>query len=331
MTSLGGRAERLLRVKVADAPDWEDLPDISGDVEFQGGRVRFLPHLPFVPGVRYRAILDLGTLGRPDLTEVSTCDFSFPKEALPQGTEVSQVFPSGDLLPENLLRFYIRFSNPMKRGRAEENIELLCPDGSPAPDVLYRAPVELWDRSMTCLTILLDPGRLKRGVGPNRMLGPPLMTGHRYTLAIGPGMIDADGRALATGFRKSFVVSEAVRDPINILDWKVVSPAPDSHEPLELSFPTPLDWAELWQGIAVASAEGKLVNGPVAIDRNEMQWRFRPDAPWAAGSYSVRISAALEDICGNTPYGAFDGPFRMANHVALETATQSIPFEVKVV
>jgi hypothetical protein len=325
------QVELLLSVKIVDtgAPHDQDLPDISGDLEVWDSEVRFVPDLPFEPGVRYRAILDLGALGQRGLTEVLTCEFSLPKEAPPAEPEVTQVFPSCDVLPENLLRLYVRFSNPMRRRRAEDNIEILGPDGRPAPDVLYRAPVELWDRSMTCLTILLDPGRLKRGVGPNRMLGPPLKARQRYTLAIGSGMIDTYGHPLREGFSKSFIVSEAVREPIAIEEWKIRSPAADSRDPLELTFPTPLDWAQLWEGITIASERGERIGGRVEIDQSETRWRFTPDAPWRAGAHSVRVSPGLEDPCGNTPYGAFDGPFRSADEVALEKAVRSIPFEVE--
>jgi hypothetical protein len=204
--SPGVRLETLLRVTVADAgfPDDEDLPDVSGDRQVLSDGLHFVPHFPFAAGVRLRAILDLSALGRPGLAAVLIREFSFPRETATVETEVSQVHPSSDVLPENLLRFYVRFSNPMRRGRAEGNIKVLGPDGNPVPDALYRAPVELWDSSMTCLTVLLDPGRLKRGVGPNRVLGPPLKAGERCMLAVGPGMIDAYGRPLREGFSKSF-------------------------------------------------------------------------------------------------------------------------------
>src|SRR6516162_9346773 len=114
-------------------------------------------------GVPFCAILDLCELRQPGLTDVKTLAFSSPEETATSETKVSHVYPWNDVLPENLLRFYVRFSNPMRRGRAEENIEILGPNGRSAPDVLYRAPVELWDSSMTCLTVLLDPARLKRG------------------------------------------------------------------------------------------------------------------------------------------------------------------------
>jgi hypothetical protein len=231
------------------------------------------------------------------------------------------------VLPENLLRLYVLFSNPMQRGRAADNIAILGPDGSPAPDVLYRAPVELWDSNMTCLTILLDPGRLKRGVGPNRMLGPPLSVGQRYTLAVGPGMIDMHGRPLRQGFAKSFSVSEAVREPVAIEEWTIRPPETGGRQPLELVFPRQLDWAQLWRGITVES--GQRIGGRIDIDLGETRWRFTPDAPWHKSVHSIRVSPGLEDICGNTSYGPFDRPIRLADDVARDAAILSIPFEVR--
>ena len=331
---LGRRVESLLRVTVAEPgaadDDDGDLPDISGDHEILGDGVRFIPHLPFEMCVPFRAILDLRELRQPGLTDVKTLAFSFPEETATSETEVSHVYPSNDVLPENLLRFYVRFSNPMRRGQAQENIQILGPDGTPAPHVLYRAPVELWDGSMTCLTVLLDPGRLKRGVGPNRMLGPPLRTGRRYTLVVGVGMIDAYDRPLRDGFNKSFSVSEPVREPIAIEEWKIRPPAMDSRESLQLTFPRPLNWAQLWRGITVVSESGEAIGGHIDIDPGETRWRFTPEAPWQKGAYSVRVVPGLEDICGNTLYGPFDAALRSTGEMGLDTAVNSISFEVKV-
>jgi hypothetical protein len=148
------------------------------------------------------------------------------------------------------------------------------------------------------LTILLDPGRLKWGVGPNRILGPPLDVGQRYTLEIAPGAIDAHGHPLRKGFSKPLGVSEAVRKTIAIWAWRLRSPAMGSREPLELTFPRPLDWAQLWHGIAVASETGRAVNGRIDVDMGERRWRFTPDASWPADAYNVRVSPTLEDMSG---------------------------------
>jgi hypothetical protein len=257
-----------------------------------------------------------------------TLEFLLPREANGVRTHVKQVFPSSDVLPENLLRFYVCFSNSMQRGRAEELIRVLGPNGEPAPDVLYRAPFELWDKSMRHLTILLDPGRLKRGVRPNRELGPPLRAGCKYTLAIGSGMLDFSGRTLRESFCKPFRVAEAVRERIAVEEWTTVLPTTKSCEPIALMFPKPLDWALLRHRLTIESEGGQPIAGRIAIDQGERRWSFTPISRWAAGSYYVRIASRLEDVCGNTMSEAFDRPFQAACGLVDKAAHRSISFQL---
>lgn len=335
IASLAGRPDAicllqsLFRVRVIGSgePGDEDLPDVLGRYEILEKGVRFVPRFPFDSEIRFRAIFDPRPLGNPEVSEVLTLEFSLPRSMSPVRTQVKQVFPSSDSLPENLLRFYVCFSNPMQRGRSEEQVRLLGPDGRAAPDTLYRPPVELWDKSMRHLTILLDPGRLKRGVGPNRELGPPLKTGQKYTLAIGPEMIDFSGRPLSESFCKSFHVIEAVREPIAVEQWKILLPGAKGRQPLALLFPKPLDWALLWHTISIASEGGYPIHGRIAIDNGERRWSFTPTSPWTAGSHYVRISSSLEDVCGNSLLEAFDRPLRsVSDHVY--PADRSIPFHL---
>src|SRR5260221_11255757 len=95
----------------------KDIPDIFGRYQVSEGGIRFIPHFPFEPGVRYLASFDPRLLGIPELSEVATLDFSLPRETSASPTEVKNVFPSSDALPENLLRFYVCFSNSMQHGR----------------------------------------------------------------------------------------------------------------------------------------------------------------------------------------------------------------------
>jgi hypothetical protein len=323
----GGPLQSILRVNVVRtrAPIDDDFPDIFGRYHVLEDGVRFIPHFPFERGLSYRASFDLRPIGRPELSDVLRLEFSLPREqsALPK---VKHIFPSSDCLPENLLRFYVCFSNPMQRGRVGTEVSLLGPDGEPAPDVLYRAPVELWDRSMRHLTILLDPGRLKRGVGPNRELGPPLKTGQVYTVAVGAGMTDSSGSQLLQTVYKRFRVTDPVREPIAVEKWKLVPPVTNSRQPLVLMFPRPLDWALLWHTITIASTCEQSIGGQVEIDRCERRWRFTPASPWAAGSYRIRVASSLEDVCGNSVIAAFDRPLRSGSDLAYEVASRSIPF-----
>ena len=322
--------QSILRVRVAEAEMQgdEDLPDVLGHHHVLEGEVRFIPHFPFEPGVRYRASFDLRPLGRPEHSEALTLEFSRPTQISAKATQVTNVFPSAEVLPENLLRFYVCFSNSMQRGRAEEQIRLLGPDGRPVPDALYRPPCELWDRSMQHLTILLDPGRLKRWVGPNRVLGAPLKAGQRYTLEIGPGMVDLAGRSSGLGFYKQFLVTEAVRHRIGVAQWKILPPATKSQEPLAIVFSEPLDWGLLWRAITVTPEGGPPMNGQIVIDQGERRWRFTPTSPWVAGSYSVRVDSSIEDVCGNGLLAPFDRPLRSGSNLAIEMANCSIRFQL---
>jgi hypothetical protein len=328
-TQAGGRLQCLLRVSVVQtgALNGDDLlPDIFGHYQVLEAGLRFVPHFPFERGLLYRASFDPRPLGRSKLSEVLTVEFSSPRTPRAFTPQVQHIFPSSDNLPENLLRFYVGFSNPMQRGRAEAEIAILGSNGEPVPDVLYRPPVELWDRSMRYLTILLDPGRLKRWVGPNRELGPPLKAGQAYTLAVGAGMLDCSGRRLTEPVYKHFQVTEAIRERIEIEHWKVFPPSRQSREALVILFPRPLDWALLAHTITIASTVGQSINGRSVIDEREKRWRFTPEVPWVAGSYYVSVPLSLEDVCGNNAVAPFDRPLRSGKELGIEVATRSIAF-----
>jgi hypothetical protein len=334
MSSLGRHTqggcplEFVLRVNVVEAgtPIDDSFPGIWGRYQILDDSLRFIPYFPFEQGLCYRATFDPRPLGRSKRSDVMTLEFSLPRGQSPSLTGVTHVFPSIDKLPENLLRFYVCFSNPMQRGRAAAEISLLGPDGVPAPDVLYRAPIELWDRSMQCLTVLLDPGRLKRGVGPNRELGSPLEVGRVYTLAVGAGMSDLSGRELPQTVYKRFRVTDAVREPIAIERWKILSPEVNSHQPLVLLFPGPLDWALLSHTITVSGKNEQSIGGQIAIDQCERRWSFTPTLPWAADSYHLHIASSLEDVCGNSVIAAFDRPLRPGSDLAYEVVSHCVPF-----
>jgi len=321
----------IFRVTVAQSPSPEGdrLPDVSGRFVLFKDEVQFIPHFPFERDVKYHASFDLQPLGLLSTVDSLSLEFLIPPEQnARQLTEVTQVFPSDDLLPENLLRFYVCFSNSMQRGRAQEEIWLLDSDGQLVADALYRPPVELWDRTMRHLTVLLDPGRLKRWVGPNVELGPPLKVGQEYSLEIGAGMIDLRGRPLRERYRKHFLVGDAVREPISVEHWKMLPPVAGTRQALVLMFASPLDWALLFQTITIESAHGAVIRGRGAIDQCERQWSFTPTSPWKAGVYHIRVESSLEDVCGNTITGAFDRAFRNDHNVAAEINRSSLIFEL---
>jgi hypothetical protein len=323
--------KRAFRVTVVQMQSSEGnrLPDVSGRYRVVEDEVEFTPTFPFDSNVEYRASFDPRLPGFAPAEEPSTLEFVIPSEHKETAlSAVTRIFPSSDLLPENVLRFYVHFSNAMQRGRALEQISLLDSDGLAVPDALYRAPVELWDRAMRRLTVLLDPGRLKRWVGPNVALGLPLKTGHHYILEIGSGMIDLHGRPLREPFRKHFVAGDPVREPIAVRKWRLHRPAAGSRQVLVLTFANSLDWALPFETIRIESEDGLLIDGQIQVDHCETRWSLTPALPWVGGVYRVTVSSRLEDVCGNTPTGAFDRPLRNHLNTVAEAERSSFVFRL---
>jgi hypothetical protein len=283
------------------------VPVLAGACSADGTRLIFRPKYPLLPGKSYWVSFNLTAFdGSVPPREPYTATLTMPAPAATGPAAVTHVYPSGDALPENLLRFYVHFSTPMRQGEAFEHIRLLDAAGKPVERPFLELAEELWDDPGCRLTILLDPGRIKRGLVPHEEQGLALVAGNRYTLEIDAKWRDAAGRPLAQPVRKVFRVEAPERDPIDPKKWALHPPAADSREPLEVRFPKPLDHALLRRVVRVADAAGRPVAGEVAVDEQERRWRFTPAAPWAAGAYRLTVGPALEDRAGNRVGRPFD-------------------------
>ena len=67
--------------------------------------LRLVPHFPFQPRLVYRVTFDPATVPGYLPEDALKLVFSLDLPNLPPATVVDQMFPSGDCLPENLLRF----------------------------------------------------------------------------------------------------------------------------------------------------------------------------------------------------------------------------------
>ncbi len=287
-------------------------PQVIGQYSVLRDRVRFEPRFPFADGVAYRveveprrldALAGLASAGGEPAR--STHRFSIPAAKIDRITRVLAVHPGIDRVPSNMLRWYIEFSSPMEPGSAHEHVHLLEETGRPVEDAFLRVDEELWDPQRRRLTLLFDPGRVKRGVRANLEMGSPLIEGHRYRLVIDPAWPDARGAALASGYDREFDVSPADRESPDPARWTVSTPAAGSREPLRLSLGEPLDHALVARMLSVES-HGRPVSGNVTISPGDSVWTFTPAPAWRAGTYSVRVDATLEDLAGNSVARVFD-------------------------
>ncbi len=260
---------------------------LAGRYEHQGQGVRFTPAFDFVEGQTYTVLSDgvltAFTLGKADLT----------------APEVVAIYPSGDAIPENTLRFYIHFSAPMQPHLAADKIKLINANGVEDTAAFMTFKQELWNADRTRLTLLMDPGRIKRGVAQNRELGPALEEGRSYSLVVDSGWPSVTGVEKTMRFEKAFQVSAPLRTLPNPEQWDVSSPGMITREPLVITFDRPFDQLGLATAITLLDSDGRIIDGQVQIERNQTQWRFEPRNPWTGGHIEVVVDAQLEDVAGN--------------------------------
>ncbi|MFO0956590.1 MAG: hypothetical protein U0800_03875 [Isosphaeraceae bacterium] len=285
---------QMLVVQVAGVP--HDTPPMLGRYELDrdSAALRFLPRFPLDPSARYRATW------KPAGAASITAEFVTAPRPTGRATRVVRVDPSADLLPENLLRFYVHFSAPMSRGESYRHIRLVEQgSGKPVDLPFLEIAEELWADRQTRLTLLCDPARVKRGLASREEAGPILEEGKSYALEIGREWPDANGRPLKEAFRKTFRVGPPDANPIDPEAWIIRAPRAGGREPLVVTFPKPLDRAILAHAITVQDPSGSIVPGLATVEDGETRWRFRPERDWTGGEHALRIDSRLEDLSGN--------------------------------
>ena len=275
--------------------------------------VWLVPSFPPAPGVRYRAVFrpvalavrlgeDSGAtddlLGLANLHPVRS-DLELDAAAPSAATRVAAVYPSADEVPENLLRFYIHFTAPMSRGAVGRWIRLEDERGTTIELPFLDLAEELWDKSSRRLTLLLDPGRIKLGLRPQREDGPALHADHEVFLTIDARWPDAGGRPLAEPWRHVFRVGPPDRGAVDPSRWRLVAPKARGRDALRVTFDEPLDHALLHRLLWIEDAAGNAIEGSIAIGDAERTWSFTPTSSWPAGSYVLRVGRRLEDVAGN--------------------------------
>jgi hypothetical protein len=312
------RWNSFFRVHVVPAgkPVSPDDPPVLGSYQVQGGVVRFRPRFSLEPGLCYRALFDPAPFRKlldelaPSLTtgektssaqKTLSSDRTVPTQFRKPVASVVGVFPSALTLPENLLRFYVHFSVPMSRGDVYRHVKLLDAATGKAVDAPFlELGEELWTSDGTRITLLFDPGRIKRGLKPREEVGPVLEAGKSYTLVIDSGWPDARGTPLRSSFRKTFQVGPPDERSPDPKTWRIESPQAGSVNALVVHFPEPLDRALMDRLIGVREASGRTVAGRKSVTDGEKTWQFKPEAAWRPGDYRLAVGTELEDLAGNS-------------------------------
>ena len=293
--------------------DTPGLPSMLGAYHTVGDTLIFSPRFSFLPEQLYRVVVSCQGVTR--LSGIHVCndtaadkvtDEFTPPSAEMTPTMVDRVFPSSDEVPENLLKFYVYFSQPMRGGDVYQHVRLIDEDGNAVEQGFVETVAELWDPKQRRLTLICHPGRIKRGLALNERLGPPLTAGRRYRLVVDVALRDAYGNPLADSFEKTFTVIEADRQSPVVGSWEIDSPRAGTLDPVRVTFDGPMDHALLQRLVTIVTEEDDQVVGRLEVIDGEVGMLYHPDKPWTPGPYKVAVHSTLEDLAGNRLDGVFD-------------------------
>ena len=273
---------------------------IQGKHRIEGNYLVFSPHFPFERGLLYVVRI------RNVNTEDTYQSFRLENNRIVDSAKVVSIYPSGNELPENLLRFYIYFNTPMKNGQALKYIQLKDANGEIDAHAFMEFKQELWSPDGKRLTVLFDPGRVKRGVSTNMEFGPALTQGNQYYLVISGKWQDIYGQELHVETRNEFKVGEAYRNKIEVSEWQIREPNANSHDGLCIQFHRMIDHALLQLMLHIEDKGKSLIAGNWKVSDNGRLVQFIPEEKWKKGEYYIMIDHRLEDVAGNNLDGPLD-------------------------
>lgn len=268
--------------------------------------LRFWPSFPFDAGREYEVRFDPSRLSRVSLSARATAaTVSIPGSGRSPSTAVSAVYPTSDVMPENLLRMYVQFSAPMGQQGGRGHIMFFDDSGREVPDVVVPLDTDLWNAERTRYTVILDPGRVKREILPNRDMGRALHDGNGITIVVKRDWPDAHGLPLTTEYRRRYRIGAAEDRALSTMEWHVTPPAAGSRDAVTVTFPKPLDYGLLQRSLSVGRGSASM-RGEVRIAAGETGWQFVPESEWQRGPYILTVQPILEDVAGNRIGRAFE-------------------------
>ena len=214
-------------------------------------------------------------------------------------------YPTTDTIPENLLKCYILFSQPMKDLNIYEFLSVQDGDGKLVNDVFLPIQPALWNEDQTVLTLWIDPGRVKRDLIRSKNLGTPLKAGKSYQIKISSKWQAINGEALSFDYRKSYYVSERDEKLPNTRKWQINSQESNTLNSLTIDFPESMDYLTALEGIKIYK-DDQVVDGKASLRSFEKKWVFIPDSEWQKGTYVIKLDPRIEDNAGNNLLRLFD-------------------------
>ncbi len=226
--------------------------------------------------------------------------------ALTQTPELSliQVFPSADVLPENLLRFHLRFSQSPEVFDVTEHLRLI--DTSNTTNQIVCHPFldlndGLWSADGLTLTVMLHPARIKSGTFSHAKLGMAIGDTRSYQLQVQGGFeanefVSGKGTWLTL---KRFSVTHAINSSIDISSLVVDLPRIETRTVMSIKIRRIVDQLAIENLITMTDEHSAIVPIEFATSDSGTTILLTPKIVWIAGTYLIHFSSEFEDVCGN--------------------------------
>jgi hypothetical protein len=208
-----------------------------------------------------------------------------------------RISPQSNVLPANTLRFYIHFAKSGEAHFDRDQLWLLNEEEQVVPDPFLVLSQELWSADGRRLTVLMEPGRIKRGLGADPAHEPALLVGRTYSFVV---------TCLGQTARHTFRVCDPVLEAIDETRWNIVSPNVGSLDPAVLHFGRVMDAALCEDEIGILTPSGEVVQTRASLTPDGTAMQLIPSHPWSAGELRLVVSERLEDVCGNRLGEALD-------------------------
>lgn len=282
----------ILQIYTGNKAPEEMQPQVLGDYTFDGQVLRFKPRFPFELSQSYYAVFN--TESKVEAIFQASSDH---EEYVPL---ITAIYPSGNKLPANLIRFYLHFSVPMRLDDPYSKVSIIDSDNNTVKNAIYPADPALWSKDGMRLTILLDPGRIKQGLAAHEHWGLALNEGDHYRLMIQQDLQSRTGTSISNDIAFPFRVVKEDKDSPQLREWTIHSPLSGQLDPLMIEFDEPLDRAQCFRWIKVVNELGKTIDGSFDLDYHESKGLFIPRLPWQTGKYILKVYNLLEDLAGNS-------------------------------
>ena len=281
-----------------------------GNYRVEDTRIAFRPRFLPDPSIRYNVNFNFNAL-----YEVLALSARLPEDSVfsdwidypsfeESKSEITGMYPSINVLPENALRMYLYFSAPMGFDNPFDHIQLVDQEGALIKNAFAELPEGLWNADRTRLTLLFHPGRIKQGVGPNLSEGPVLEEGKLFELRVSKEWRAGDGTELAGDFKKSFFVTSAQRSKLRKKDWTIEAICKDECI-VRLSTGGIPDLEMVDNMVAIQNEKGEPVEF-VCYPEASGTFLIRSDLFQKDASLTMMVNPKMEDISGNTFLNAFD-------------------------